>query len=241
MAQLISRFDDKLGKTNATIGGLMADFSGLNNMEKVVDSVLRKLYASGRVQSKAQLVKGGKVSLAEFDGWFSDLIRVELGRALGVVRHKAVEYATKAGAGSAASAVLRRMYKDEFKGAIHSLGNRSRISSRERVVEGPNGGKSGIRRIRTVSGRTKQLRKYYGPDRSFILRFLEGGTDARTASPAGPTGRGSRASYGSRGSISPRSFFKTLSSDMEQAAQEFGMTLVGHVENFVEQKFEEIQ
>ena len=79
----------------------------------------------------------------------------------------------------------------------------------------------------------------YGPDRGFVLRFLEEGTDVRTAKSYGPTGRGSRASWGRRGSIAPRSFFHQMSSDMEQAAQQLGQTLKGYVETWIEKEFKE--
>jgi hypothetical protein len=47
------------------------------------------------------------------------------------------------------------------------------------------------------------------------------------------------ATYGKRGSIAPRSFMHTVGSDMEEAAQQLGQTLVGYVEQFVEKKLKE--
>ena len=225
--------------TNSRIDTLMADFSGLNKLESVVDKVLNRLALQARTQHYVKQVQGGHLRMGEFDAWFADEVRRELGKTLGIVRAKALKKAQAAGAGSAASAVLRRMYKNSYTGAVHILGNRKRLSSKERIVPEPKGGESGIRRLRTVSDRTKQVRKYYGPDRSFILRFMEGGTDVRTASPAGPTGRRSKATYGNRGSLQPRSFFHTLGADMEQAAQQLGETLMQHVEQFVEKQFTE--
>ena len=114
------------------------------------------------------------------------------------------------------------------------------MSSMKRVVDEPNGCKSGIRRARTVKSRTQQLREYYGPDRGFILRILEGGRDVFMATPEGPTGRGSKATYGRRGAIGARNwFFHSMHSDMEQAAQQLGQTLTTAVEKWVEQKFSE--
>lgn len=225
--------------TNSQIDALMADFSGLNKLDSVVDKVLKRLALQARTQHYVGQVKSGQLRIGEFDYWFSEEVRKELGKTLGIVRAKALKKAQAAGAGSASSAVLRRMYKNSFTGALHILGNRGRLSSRERIVPEPTGGVSGIRRNRTVSKRTEQIRKYYGPDRSFILRFLEGGTDVRTANPSGPTGRGSKATYGARGNIQPRSFFHTLGADMEQAAQQLGETLIQHVEEFVQKQFTE--
>ena len=213
---------------------LRADFSGLNNLDKAIEKVLMKLDTSGNVQTGMRMLKSGTWKLEDFDGWFEPLVRAELGKVLGIMRARAVQKAqTQGKAGSASYAVLRRMYKDELGGNINIAGNRGRISSRRRAYE------PGKIKPRHVSKRTRDLNEYYGPDRSFILRFLEGGTDVRTAKTFGPTGRGSTASWGARGNIAPRSFFHNMSSDMEQAAQQLGYTLAGHVEKWLEQQFTE--
>lgn len=222
-----------LRTSDARIEGLMADFSGLKNLDKAVNSVLEKLKLDASTQTNLSMVRSGSMSREQFDGWFSELVRKELGKVLAIMRAKAVQKARDAGAGSASSAVLRRMYKDEFGGNINIGGNRGRISSRNRLYE------PGKIKPRYVSERTKDINEYYGPDRSFILRFLENGTDVRTAKSYGPTGRGSRASWGARGSIAPRSFFHSMSSDMEQAAQQLGQTLKGYVETWIEKEFNE--
>lgn len=219
--------------TNNRIDGLMADFSGLKNLEKAVDSVLHRLKLQDRVAQNVNMVKNGTISIQEFDGWFSDIVRQELGKVLGVMRAKAVQKASGVGAGSASSAVLRRMYKGEYGGNINIASSRGRISSRRRPYA------PGKVKPRHVGDRTQQINEYFGPDRGFILRFLEEGTDVRTAKTYGPTGRGSMASWGNRGNMSPRSFFHAMSSDMEQAAQQLGQTLAGYVEKWVEKEFKE--
>lgn len=239
MAEMYGSFTG-LNVTNNRIDGLRADFAGLNNLDKVISSVLKKLSLKDNVNQQVRMVKGGKMSLQEFDGWFSELVRAELGKVLGIQRAKAIQKARNAGAGSASSAVLRRTYKGEYTGNINIGGNRRRITSKKRVVPEPNGGKSGIRRPRTMKDRTKQLQEYYGPDRSFILRILESGRDVFMSTPEGPTGRRSMATYGRRGSITARNwFFHTMKSDMEQAAQQLGQTLTGAVEKWIEQQFKE--
>lgn len=239
MAELYSSFRG-LNVTNNRIDMLRADFSGLNNLDKVISSVLKKLSLKDNVTQNVKMVKGGRMSLQEFDGWFSELVRAELGKVLGIVRNKAVAKARGAGAGSASSAVLRRMYKREYTGNINIGGNRSRITNRKRIVPEPNGGKSGIRRPRTMKDRTKQLQEYFGPDRSFVLRILESGRDVYMATPEGPTGRGSKATWGRRGAMAPRNwFFHSMKSDMEQAAQQLGQTLTGSVEKWIEQQFKD--
>lgn len=233
MAEYINSFKG-LSSTNARIDGLMADFSGLQNLEKAVDSVLRKLSLSDKVQANVAYTKSGHYTRAQFDMWFAEVVRIELGKVLGIMRNKAVQKASLgAKAGSASSAVLRRMYKGEYAGNINIGGNRGRISSRRRLYE------PGTIKPRHVSQRTRNINEYYGPDRSFILRFLEFGTDVRTAKTFGPTGRRSTASWGGRGSIDPRSFFHSMSSDMEQAAQQLGHTLTGYVEDWIEKAFKE--
>ena len=226
-----------LSASQRRLDGLMADFSGLNHLEDVVNKVLERLEVKSR--SMQNQVRSGSISKEHFDAYFEELIRVELGKTLAIVRAKAVEKATRAGAGSASSAVLRRMYRAGNVGNINIATNRGRVSSRKRVVPEPDGGKSGIKRPRTVKPRTKSLREYYGPDRGFVLRVLDGGRDVFMATPEGPTGRYSKATYGKRGSISPRSFFHTMQSDMEQAAQQLGETLVNNVEQWIEQAFKE--
>jgi hypothetical protein len=239
MAEFASGFRG-LNVTNNRIEGLMADFSGLKNLEKMVDSVLRKLQLQDRVSQNVRMVNGGNMSLQEFDGWFSELVRVELGKVLGIQRARAVQKARAAGAGSASSAVLRRTYKGEYASNINIGGNRGRITNRKRIVPEPNGGKSGIRRPRTMKDRTKELQEYFGPDRSFVLRILESGRDVYMATPEGPTGRGSKATYGRRGAMAPRNwFFHSMKSDMEQAAQQLGQTLTGAVEKWIEQQFKD--
>lgn len=227
-----------LHASQARLDGLVADFSGLENLEKVVNSVLERL------QEKATGMRigyaAGTFSKEQFDGYFSELVRVELGKTLAIVRAKAKQKAAiQARAGSAASGVTWHEAKSGNRGYVGINQPRGRLSSRKRIVPAPNGGRSGIRRVRDVDKRTTAINEYFGPDRHFILRFLEFGTDVRTANPSGPTGRGSMATYGNRGAIAPRSFMHSVGADMEQAAQQLGQTLVDHVEKFVEKKFKE--
>lgn len=236
MATLLSQ----LNATQQRIEMLRADFSGLENLNEVIISVLKKLDTDSSVQTGMQMLKNGSWSLETFDGWFEPLVRAELGKVLAIVRANAVRKARDNGAGSAAGAVLRRQYKDRLAANINIASPGRRMSSKNRVVDEPNGGRSGIRRERTVKSRTQQLREYYGPDRGFILRILEGGRDVFMATPEGPTGRGSKATYGRRGAIGARNwFFHSMHSDMEQAAQQLGQTLTTAVEKWVEQKFSE--
>lgn len=240
MAQEMITSFKGLNVTNNRIGMLRADFSGLQNLDKVISSVLNRLSMTDSVNNRVAAVGKGTMSRQEFDGWMSELVRVELGKTLGIVRAKAVQKARAAGAGSASSAVLRRMYKSGREGNVNTAGGNRRLSSRTRIVPEPDGGKSGIRRPRSVSKRTKELREYYGPDRSFVLRILESGRDVYMAHAEGAIGPGSKATHGRRGAIAPRNwFFHSMRSDMEQAAQHLGYTLTTAVEKWIEQKFNE--
>lgn len=239
MAELTRGFKG-LPVTNSRIDGLMADFSGLDSLEDIVSKVLNRLALKDNVSQNVRMVASGNMSMQTFDGWFSELVRNELGKTLGIIRNKAVKKASSAGAGSAQTAVKRRMYRDSYTGNVNIAGGRRRLSSRTRIVAPPDGGKSGIHRSRTVGDRTKKLREYYGPDRDFVLRILDGGRDVFYARPDGATGKGSGATYGRRGAIAPRNwFFHTMKSDMEMAAQQLGYTLMGAVEKWIEQKFED--
>ena len=239
MAELVNSFKG-LNATNRRIGMLMADFSGLNNLEKHVDEILRSLELKDNVQQSISMVRSGAMSREVFDGWMAELVRKEMGKTLAIIRAKAVQKAVKAGAGSAASAVMRRTYKDQFAVNINIAGHRGRLSSRTRVVPEPDGGKSGIHRNRSVKPRTQTLREYYGPDRDFILRIFSEGRDVFMATPEGPTGRGSKATYGKRGAMAPRwNFVHSMQSDMQQAAKQLGVDLTGYVEKWIETQFKE--
>lgn len=232
MAEFITGFKG-LSATNNRIDALRADFSGLEKLDKAISSVLNKLALKDNVQQQVAMVGIGKMSRENFDGWFSEVVRQELGKVLSIMRARAVQKARAVGAGSASSAVLRRMYREEYGGNINIATPRGRISNRTRNYQ------PGWLKQRHVGDRTRKINEYYGPDRGFILRFLEGGTDVRTAKTYGPTGKGSMASWGARGAIAPRSFFHTMQSDMEQAAQQLGHTLNGYVETWIDRKFKE--
>ena len=233
MAQEMITSFKGLNVTNNRIDMLRADFEGLKNLDKVISSVLHRLALQENVKQQVSMAHSGTISRASFDGWFSEVVRQELGKVLAVQRAKAVKNAEKVAGKNAATAVLRRMYKDEFAGNINIASPRGRISSRTRNYQ------SGWLKPRYVGDRTKKINEYYGPDRGFILRFLEGGTDVRTATSYGPKGKGSMASWGARGSIAPRSFFHGMGADMEQAAQQLGHTLNGYVEKWLVRTFKE--
>lgn len=226
--------------TTDRLNMLAADFSGLVNLEDIITKAFERLKLSERVQNNVALVKSGGMSKGQFDIEFSELVRKEIGRTLGIIRAKAVAKASTAGAGSAAGAVMRRSYKGEYGGNINIGGHRGRLSSRSRVVPPPSGGVSGIHRKRSVKERTRKINAYYGPDRDFILRIFSEGRDSYMATPDGATGRRSMATYGKRGAMSPRwNFVHSMSSDMQQAAEQLGMDLTSWVEKFIEAKYTE--
>lgn len=152
---------------------------------------------------------------------FAVVAREELSKVLGELRKKAVDKARSAGAGSASSAVIRRLYGKGIAGNVNIASNNKRLSSGG-VSSADNGG---TQRNRTVSARTKRIRSYTGLDRSFILRWLNEGTDVRIAPVPDRTGRGSMATYGHRGAIPGSSFFE-LGGELEAAKNELSEKLI---------------
>ncbi len=117
-------------------------------------------------------------------------------------------------------AVRYSVYKRIFGGNVSIL--QSRKAGKSRAVTVSSGG--GIRRTRNRSARTDAINGYWGSDRGFILRFLNAGTGNREAGTRQNhgTGRGSRATYGSRGSIGARNWFGSSAvSAMNKAAGDF--------------------
>jgi hypothetical protein len=81
-----------------------------------------------------------------------------------------------------------------------------------RLVKQKRGGASGIIRNRYVSDRTKRMRAYSPENRGFILRFINKGTQVRTAN-----GKGGR---GNRGMIQGKNFFEPVANaGMKMAAE----------------------
>lgn len=71
------------------------------------------------------------------------------------------------------------------------------------------------KRYRYRSSRTKALQEYAGPSRSFVLRFIEGGTIKRTAG----TKYSSKGGSGNRGIIKAKHFMSTAQSQMSSAPE----------------------
>ena len=233
-----------LQNLNATRGNVeffSTEYKELEKVNDIITKVLKRLQTKDNVNHQWSMVQNGSMSIEQFDGWFAPLVRQELGKTLGIVRNKAIAKARAAGAKDAATAVSRRTYKDSFDGNINILGNRKRVSFKQRVYPAPTGGKSGVLRKRSVQPRTVELYQYYGPDRSFILRFLENGTDIRTAKSSGPTGNRSQATWGNRCSIGARNFFGQVKPEMDAAAKQLGSTLVNYVENWIDEVFDNVE
>jgi hypothetical protein len=88
------------------------------------------------------------------------------------------------------------------------------------------GGVSGIRRVRKVSQRTREINGYRGVNRAFILRFQNSGTGQRT------TNRG-KIRPANRGSISAKMFFPATANP---AIEEAGRNLVASIEKMLQEK-----
>lgn len=213
-----------LPRSQQRVDMLMADFSGLDHLEDIVNKVLDRLKGSAKWPSG--------MSRETFDATFAEVVRKELGKTLGIIRANAIKKANAVVHSSTATAILRRTYKDQLAGAVHIAGNRTRLSFKKRTYQ------PGTIKPRHVSGRTKSLYEYEGLDRAFVLRFLEFGTDVRTAKTFGPTGRHSTATYGRRGSIGARDFWGSVNQDVKRAADQMGISLYNYFENWLEEGFD---
>lgn len=85
-------------------------------------------------------------------------------------------------------------------------------------------------RNRFRSARTINVQSYAGASRSFVLRFIEGGTVKRTAG----TKYSNRGGHGNRGMITAKHFMATAQSQMATAPDRLGKQL----EIIIEKQFE---
>lgn len=92
--------------------------------------------------------------------------------------------------------------------------------------------RSGIRRRRRVSARTKQMRRYFQQSASYLLRWVNSGTDGRTA---GTRGWGMRKA--GRGQLTGTDFFGRAVNGQEAQTQQEVARLT---RDLVNRKMEEI-
>ena len=155
------------------------------------------------------------------------IIRKELSRA-----RNEISKDTKAVIGydprQAYRAVRRYIYKRILGGNINILQSRKASSTRVRVQKERKlreGQRGGNRRPR--SARTEKLDSYFGPDRGFILRFLNNGVGLSTE----------RVNYNvgnaRRGSIAPRDWFGTKS---EARIKEAAERICNQIEELINRK-----
>lgn len=221
---------------NAAIN-MTADFRDLAHVEDEIDKVLRSLIGDKQVQDMQSIVMqrySVRLGKQAFDEWFAEVLAGELHVALTELREAAVDSATRAGAGRAASSVLRSQSGGRY-GKVSIEQRRKRISSVKFNYPMPSGGKSGIRRNRTVSGRTKMHYELGPLDRQFILNIFSAGTDVRTAMPDGATGRGSKSTHGRRGSIGQRPILDPVAGKLGSIQHNMAARILSKVQQFFEQ------
>ncbi len=141
---------------------------------------------------------------------------------------KATQQAAKSAMNSdprqAFKAVRITKYKRIFGGNVNILSPRKGATY---VVGSP---LTYRRRNRYISSRTKQLYNYAGQSRSFVLRFIEGGTQDRIAGSKG----NKRGGHGNRGKIKARDFMATAQTEMGKAPQH----IIDLISQITEQQFE---
>jgi hypothetical protein len=147
------------------------------------------------------------------DGMKKD-IRKTIRRELNAVKKK-VQQAARSSMRSdrrgASRAVKVRMYKKVLGGNV-SIEYRTKVKTMGVEASHSTGGKSGIKRVRKISKRTRELNAYRGENRNFILKFLNAGTANRITN-------GGTMRPASRGSLSGSGFFAAAADPgIEQAS-----------------------
>ena len=90
------------------------------------------------------------------------------------------------------------------------------LFNRKGSAKSPRGGRSGIKRNRSVSKDTARINSYRGRDRAFILRFINDGTEGRHAFKKSRS-KNNRTAY--RGAIAARNFFDVAEESMRRASE----------------------
>lgn len=126
-------------------------------------------------------------------------------------------------------AVKMAVYKSMFGGNISIL-SRKKAGAWQTKYHEPRtlvAGQRGGNRV-PMSARTIQVNSYYGIDRGFILRWLEDGTQLRSAGS-----RGGKL-HGNRGRISPKHEFSSdAPREMEKAIGEIADEFAAYIEQVV--------
>lgn len=138
-------------------------------------------------------------------------------------------------------AIRTTVYRQILGGNVNILRKKKAGSPREMWLPSGHTGRGGNRRPR--SGRTKQLQSYWGPDRGFILRFLNQGTTDRSIKNyrrdprrnEWPSVRkwSKHPNSGNRGGISPRNWFGQASYTALQKAAEM---LTARIEQLIAER-----
>lgn len=134
------------------------------------------------------------------------------------VARKAVSQAARNAMNSdprrAYQAVKMIVYRNASGAMVSILDSKA---AKKLAIEGSHstGGKSGIRRRRSISARTKEVNGYRGKDRAFILRFVSQGTKIRTAGT-----RHSGMAKANRGMLKGKKFFSQVAQTQMKAASE---------------------
>ena len=165
-------------------------------------------------QDQEKVINSMKRQLAQMD--ISEIDKKATQKKLVDTELKRVQRATQ----QAARAALGSDTKQAFKGV--------RLVKYKRVMGGniniltPRKGSTYVIsserpriRNRYRSDRTKQMESYAGPSRSFVLRFIEGGTVQRTAG----TKYSNKGGSGNRGAITAKGFMSTAQSEMSRSPE----------------------
>lgn len=158
------------------------------------------------------------------------MIRQELADVRKDVR-KAAKNAMKSDPRRAYLGVKTMVYKKIYGGNV-SLFNPKKAGGM-RLYEQPKKGRSGIRRRRRISERTIQINSYRGKDRAFILRFINDGTEKRTAYTKN---RSKNNKTANRGEIRGKGFFSVATGSMQEASKRISLRVADLIAEVAEGK-----
>lgn len=140
-------------------------------------------------------------------------------------------------------AIRTTVYRQILGGNVNILAKRKAGALNDTWLPSGHTGRGGNRRQR--SARTKRLQSYWGPDRGFILRFLNQGTTDRSIKDYRKDSRrgewpsvqkwNKRPNTGNRGSITPRNWFGRASLARLQEAAE---ALTARIEKLIAERVE---
>lgn len=165
-------------------------------------------------QEQDKVIRAMQKQLANLD--YKEIDKKATQQKLVDTELKRVQKATQAAARDAMGNDPRQAYKGVRLTKYKRIfgGNVNILSPRKGSTYVMSGEAARIRN-RFRSERSKMMASYAGPSRSFVLRFIEGGTVQRTAG----TKYSSKGGSGNRGAITAKNYMSTAQAEMGRAPE----------------------